>query len=140
MSPEETMKMFRGLEHLSCDRLRELELFGMEKRRLWTDLLAPSITYKRAGEELSERAYGYMTSGNDFKLKQMDDGALELSDLQCPFQPKPSYESLSFTSLMLESTNDSINHTKNYNQRLKEAVRTGLEVCKPPPVMIVYGE
>ncbi|KAK4818515.1 hypothetical protein QYF61_014328 [Mycteria americana] len=69
------MKMIRGLEHLSYeDRLRELGLFSLEKRRLQGDLTAAfhylKVAYKKAGEGLFARACTDRTWGNGFKLKE----------------------------------------------------------------------
>ncbi|KAK4805564.1 hypothetical protein QYF61_022599 [Mycteria americana] len=68
-------KMIRGLEHLSYeDRLRELGLLSLGKRRLRGDLIAAfrylQGLYKQAGERLFTRACSDRTSGNSFKLKE----------------------------------------------------------------------
>ncbi|GAB0192364.1 hypothetical protein GRJ2_001701700 [Grus japonensis] len=52
-------KLIRGLEHLSYeDRLRQLELFSLEKApgRPYSSLLVPEGSYKKAGEGLFTRA------------------------------------------------------------------------------------
>ncbi|KFV20610.1 hypothetical protein N340_11933, partial [Tauraco erythrolophus] len=69
------MKMIRGLEHLCYeDRLRELGLFSLEKRRLQGDLIAAfqylKGAYKKDGEGLFTRACTDKTRGNVFKLKE----------------------------------------------------------------------
>ena len=68
-------KMIRGLEHLPYkDRLRELGLFGLEKRRLRGDLIAAfqdlKGAYKQEGSQLFTRADNDRTNGNGFKLKE----------------------------------------------------------------------
>ena len=67
--------MIRGLEHLPCkDRLRELGLFILEKRRLWGDLIAafPYLTgaYKQEGNQIFEKVDNCRTRGNGFKLRE----------------------------------------------------------------------
>ncbi|GAB0185732.1 hypothetical protein GRJ2_001038500 [Grus japonensis] len=68
-------KMVRGLEHLSCeDRLRQLGLLCLEKRRLWGDLIAAfqylKEAYRKAGEGLFIRECSDRTRGNGFKLNE----------------------------------------------------------------------
>jgi len=68
------MQMIRGLKHLSYDeRLRELGLFSLEKRRLWGDLTLAfqylKGEYKQEGEWLFTWVDSDKTKGNGFKLR-----------------------------------------------------------------------
>ncbi len=67
--------MIRGLEHLLYeDRLRELSLFSLEKRRLRGDHIAAfqylKGAYKQEGSQLFERVDNSRTRGDGFKLKE----------------------------------------------------------------------
>ena len=66
-------KMIRGLEHLSYEeRMRELGLFSLEKRRLWGDLTVAfqylKAAYKQEGEWLFMRVDNDRTRGIPYPL------------------------------------------------------------------------
>ncbi|KAK4824374.1 hypothetical protein QYF61_014034 [Mycteria americana] len=68
-------KMIRGMECLSYEeRLRELGLLSLEKRRLHRDLIAAfqylKGAYKKDGDKLLSRACCDRTRDNGFKLKE----------------------------------------------------------------------
>ena len=68
-------KILRGLEHLlNEDRLSVLDLFSLEKRRLWGDFIAAfqylKGTYKQKRSQLFTRVDDGRTRGNGFKLKE----------------------------------------------------------------------
>ena len=70
-------KTIRGLEHLPCvDRLREMGLFSLEKRRLQGNLIAAFQYLKgacrKAGEELFIRADSKKMRGNGIEAKRVD--------------------------------------------------------------------
>ena len=67
--------MIKGLQHLSNEeRLMELDLFSLEKRRLWGDLIVAlqylKGAYKQEGQWLFMRVDSDRTRENGFKLKQ----------------------------------------------------------------------
>ena len=67
--------MIRGLEHLSCeDRLRELGLFSLEKRRLQGDLIAVfqylKGAYRKDGEKLFSRVCCDRIRSNGFIIQK----------------------------------------------------------------------
>ena len=67
--------MLRGLEHLPYkDRLRELSLFSLEKRRPQGDLIAAfqylKGAYKQEGSQLFTRVDDGRTRGNSFKSRE----------------------------------------------------------------------
>ena len=69
-------KMIRGLEHLPYkDRLRELGLFSLEKRKLWGNLVVAfqylKGAYRKAGEGLYMRACSDRTRNNGYNLEEV---------------------------------------------------------------------
>jgi len=69
-------EMISGLEHLSCEeRLRDLGLFSLDKRRLQRDLIAAfhylKGAFKKDGDGLFSEPCCNRTRGNGFNLKKV---------------------------------------------------------------------
>ena len=67
-------KMISGMEHLCCEeRLRELELFSLEKRRLQGDLIVVfqylKGVFQKVGDKRFSRGCYNRAKSNGFKLK-----------------------------------------------------------------------
>ena len=67
--------MIQGVEHLSYkDKLKDLGLFSLEKRRLWGDLIVDMQClkgdYKHEGNQLFTWVDSHKTKGTGFKLKE----------------------------------------------------------------------
>ena len=67
--------MIQGMEHLSCkDRMEELGLFNLEKRRLRCDLILAfeylKGSYWKEEDRLFSSVCGNRTKGIGFKLKE----------------------------------------------------------------------
>jgi len=67
--------MIRGLERLSYEeRLKELGLLSLEKRRLWGHLIAAfqylEGAYRKGGENIVSRACSNRTKRNGCKLRE----------------------------------------------------------------------
>jgi len=61
--------MIKELEHAHYEeRLRELDLLSLEKRRLWGDFTGASQYLKRAYKQ--KGSYSDKTRGNNFKLRE----------------------------------------------------------------------
>jgi len=74
VGPEEATKMIRGLEPLCYeDRLRELGLFSLEKRRLWGDFVTafqyPKRPARKQERDFFIRTYRDRSRHNGFRLK-----------------------------------------------------------------------
>jgi len=87
--PEEATKMIRGLEYLSYEeRLRELGLFRVEKRRLQGNLTVAfqylQRAYKKDGDKLFSSTCCHRTRGKGFKLNK---GGYRL-DIRKTFLPR----------------------------------------------------
>jgi len=109
VGPAEATKMIQGLEPLCCEeRLRELGLFSLEKRRLWGDLRAAFQYLKGPARELERDCYGALCTWVYLDIALMKKPIKQLNTSYPVLLPR--LQCLQLTRALLQGFQQAVSH------------------------------